>query len=76
MSDKNLNVLVYSDDATVRQAVMLALGTRPSPELPRIDFIECATEPVVIRQMDSGTIDLAILDGHVPKRQSRNRLIR
>ena len=63
MSDKNLNVLVYSDDATVRQAVMLALGTRPSPELPRIDFIECATEPVVIRQMDSGTIDLAILDG-------------
>lgn len=63
MSDKNLNVLVYSDDATVRQAVMLALGTRPSPELPKIDFIECATEPVVIRQMDSGTIDLAILDG-------------
>lgn len=63
MSEKNLNVLVYSDDATVRQAVMLALGTRPSPELPKIDFIECATEPVVIRQMDSGTIDLAILDG-------------
>jgi DNA-binding response OmpR family regulator len=63
VSDKNLNVLVYSDDATVRQAVMLALGTRPSPELPKIDFIECATEPVVIRQMDSGTIDLAILDG-------------
>ncbi len=63
MSDKNLNVLIYSDDASVREAVKLALGSRPAPELPRIDFVECATEPVVIRQMDSGTIDLAILDG-------------
>lgn len=63
MSEKNLNVLIYSDDATVREAVKLALGSRPAPELPRIDFVECATEPVVIRQMDSGTIDLAILDG-------------
>ena len=63
MSDKNLNVLIYSDDATVREAVKLALGSRPAPELPRINFVECATEPVVIRQMDSGTIDLAILDG-------------
>jgi DNA-binding response OmpR family regulator len=63
VSEKNLNVLIYSDDATVREAVKLALGSRPAPELPRIDFVECATEPVVIRQMDSGTIDLAILDG-------------
>ena len=63
MSGKNLNVLIYSDDASVREAVKLALGSRPAPELPRIDFVECATEPVVIRQMDSGTIDLAILDG-------------
>ena len=63
MSEKNLSVLIYSDDATVREAVKLALGSRPAPELPRINFVECATEPVVIRQMDSGTIDLAILDG-------------
>ncbi len=63
MSDKNLNVLIYSDDASVREAVKLALGSRPAPELPRIDFVECATEPVVIRQMDSGTIDIVILDG-------------
>lgn len=63
VTEKNLNVLVYSDDASVREAVKLALGSRPAAELPRIDFVECATEPVVIRQMDSGTIDLAILDG-------------
>lgn len=63
VTEKNLNVLVYSDDASVREAVKLALGSRPAAELPRIDFVECATEPFVIRQMDSGTIDLAILDG-------------
>ena len=28
-----------------------------------MEYVEVATEPVVIQQMDSGTIDLAILDG-------------
>lgn len=62
-ADRFINVLVYSDDSTTRAAVLAALGTRVAPELPRLNFIECATEPVVIRQMDSGTIDLVILDG-------------
>ncbi|MEY4348226.1 MAG: hypothetical protein RIS43_645 [Actinomycetota bacterium] len=60
---RTLNVLVYSDDSTVRQTVMNALGTRVAPELPALTFIECATEPVVIRTMDAGNVDLAILDG-------------
>ena len=58
-----LQVLVYSDDADVRRQVMLALGSRPHPDLPRVEYVEVATEPVVIQQMDSGVIDLAILDG-------------
>jgi DNA-binding response OmpR family regulator len=62
-SDRTLNVLIYSDDSTVREAVMTALGSRPAPELPRISFVECATEPMVIRKMDAGSIDVAILDG-------------
>ncbi|MEN9711727.1 MAG: hypothetical protein RL441_1719 [Actinomycetota bacterium] len=62
-ADRFINVLVYSDDSTTRAAVLAALGTRVAPELPRLNFVECATEPVVIRQMDSGTIDLVILDG-------------
>ena len=60
---RTLNVLVYSDDSTVRQTVMNALGTRVAPELPALTFVECATEPVVIRTMDAGNVDLAILDG-------------
>jgi DNA-binding response OmpR family regulator len=60
---KPLKVLVYSDDATTRDQVMLALGRRPHPDLPTVEYVEVATEPVVIQQLDSGAIDLAILDG-------------
>jgi DNA-binding response OmpR family regulator len=56
-------ILVYSDDAHVRSQVILALGRRPHPDLPEAEYVEVATEPVVVQQMDSGTIDLAILDG-------------
>ncbi|MGN6575089.1 MAG: Rv3143 family two-component system response regulator [Nocardioides sp.] len=58
-----LKVLVYSDDANTRSDVILALGKRPHPDLPMLEYVEVATEPVVIQQMDTGEIDLAILDG-------------
>lgn len=58
----SLKVLVYSDDSTTRQAIMVSLGRTLSPVLPPLEFIECATEPMVVRYMDAGGIDLAILD--------------
>lgn len=58
-----LRVLVYSDDRLVRAAVRAALGRKPAPDLPEIEIVECATEPVVIREMDSSKIDIAVLDG-------------
>jgi len=58
-----LKVLVYSDDSSVRQQVILALGRRPHPDLPEVEYVEVATEPVVIQNMDAGHISLAILDG-------------
>ena len=61
--EPRLKVLVYSDDANVRQQVILALGRRPHPDLPELEYVEVATEPVVIQNMDSGQIALAILDG-------------
>lgn len=60
---KPLRVLLYSDDASTRANVALALGTRPHPDLPDFEYVECATEPAVIKTMDAGGIDLAILDG-------------
>jgi DNA-binding NarL/FixJ family response regulator len=58
-----LKVLVYSDDVNTREQVILALGRRPHPDLPELEYVEVATEPVVIQQMDSREIALAILDG-------------
>ena len=61
--DATLKVLVYSDDVDTREQVILALGRRPHPDLPELEYVEVATEPVVIQQMDAGGIALAILDG-------------
>jgi DNA-binding response OmpR family regulator len=62
-SAEPLKILVYSDDANTRSQVVLALGRRPHPDLPEAEYVEVATEPVVVQQMDTGTVDLAILDG-------------
>ncbi|GAA1961940.1 response regulator transcription factor [Nocardioides panacihumi] len=62
-AQKPLRVLVYSDDIDIRQQVILALGRRPHRDLPEVEYVEVATEPVVISNMDAGGIDLAILDG-------------
>ncbi|WP_375539768.1 hypothetical protein [Dietzia sp. DQ12-76] len=61
--DIALRVLVYSHDAGTRDRVMTALGTRPHPDLPRLDYLEVATAAVVVDTMDAGGIDLVILDG-------------
>jgi DNA-binding response OmpR family regulator len=61
--DERVSVLVYSDDRSTRDAVRRALGRRPAKDVPYVDIVEVATEPAVIRAMDKGGIDLAILDG-------------
>ena len=62
-SRKAVKVLVYSDDRNIRARVTMALGIRPDETLPPLDFVECATQPAALVQLDTGTIDLAILDG-------------
>lgn len=60
---KVMRVLLYSDNRNTRDEVKQLLGVRPTAELPAIEYVEVATEPVVIQQMDAGDISLAILDG-------------
>ncbi len=62
-AERTLTVLVYSDDSTVRTTVRHALGRRPAADLPRVEYVECATEPAVIRRLEEGGVDLAVLDG-------------
>ncbi|AXE26079.1 MULTISPECIES: hypothetical protein [Streptomyces] len=56
-------VLVYSDDANTRQQVLLASGRRPAADLPPVEFVECATLPAVLGELDAGGIDACVLDG-------------
>jgi len=58
-----LKVLVYSDDATVRERVRTALGTNLHPDLPPLEYLDVATGAVVLAHLDAGGIDLVVLDG-------------
>lgn len=62
-SQTPLRVLVYSDDRNVRAQVLASVGVRPDPQLPPVEFTECATEPVVVSQASRESFDLLILDG-------------
>lgn len=62
-TERNVTVLVYSDDRTVREQVRLALGRRVAADLPEIQVVECATQPAVMKAADAGGIDIMILDG-------------
>ena len=62
-STSSLRILVYSDNAQIREHVIQALGKHLHPDLPELSYVEVATGPMVIQQMDAGGIDLAILDG-------------
>ncbi|CAM5231438.1 Response regulatory domain-containing protein OS=Streptomyces alboniger OX=132473 GN=CP975_09455 PE=4 SV=1 [Streptomyces alboniger] len=56
-------VLVYSDNASTREQVRLATGRRPAADVPEVEFIECATLPAVLKELDAGGVDVCVLDG-------------
>jgi DNA-binding response OmpR family regulator len=59
----SLRILVYSSNSNTRAEVTMAIGKHPDSDLPEFDYIEVATEPMVVHYLDAGGIDLAILDG-------------
>ena len=60
---KNLLVLVYSDNAKVRNTVKTSIGRRPTEDISDVEIYDVATEPALIKVMDSKKFDLVILDG-------------
>ncbi|MFR9722314.1 hypothetical protein ACL02R_02930 [Streptomyces sp. MS19] len=60
---RTATVLVYSDDVNTREQVRLAAGRRPAADLPEIEYVECATLPTVLTELEKGGIDLCVLDG-------------
>jgi DNA-binding response OmpR family regulator len=61
-ADDTMTVLVYSDDANTRAQILMAIGRRPAADLPRAEYVECATGPAVFSHLDRGGIDVAVLD--------------
>lgn len=60
---KNLRVLVYSDNAKVRSTVKTSIGRRPTEDISDVEIYDVATEPALIKVMDTKKFDLVILDG-------------
>jgi DNA-binding response OmpR family regulator len=58
-----MTVLVYSDDVDTREKVKLAIGRRPAPDVPKVEWLECATAAAVLAALDKGGVSVAILDG-------------
>ena len=71
---RKYSILLYSDDSSVRQAVIAALGTRVSPDMSEHVIHQFATGAALRLYVDAkkpgsdSPIDLFILDGEsVPK---------
>jgi len=62
-----MRVLVYSDKADTREQVRTAIGRRPAADVPKVEFVECATAPGVLRKLESKDpaerVDVAVFDG-------------
>jgi DNA-binding response OmpR family regulator len=55
-------VLLYSDDAKVRDRIRMAIGPRPAADLT-IEFVDAVTWEDCRRLLDTYEIDLMVLDG-------------
>jgi len=55
-------VLLYSDDAEVRDRMRMAIGTRPAADLT-VRFVDASTYAEVVKLVDDTDVDLLVLDG-------------
>lgn len=63
MTDQPLRILVYSHRAEMREAVTNAIGRRPAPDIGKVQYVEASGAAEVLTEVDSGGVDLAVLDG-------------
>lgn len=63
MTEQPLRILVFSHRPEVRDSVTNAIGRRPAPDIGSVQYVEADGVSEVLTEMDSGEIDLAILDG-------------
>lgn len=66
-AEKNLQILLYSDDREVRRQVIEAVGIKPAADLPKITWDETATATITQDKVLNNRYDLLILDGEATK---------
>ncbi|WP_447925270.1 hypothetical protein [Georgenia muralis] len=65
--ERTVDLLVYSDDADTRRAVIESVGRRPAKGLPRVRWTESATHAGVVSKVEQGSFAVLVLDGEAAK---------
>ncbi|WP_297554925.1 two-component system response regulator [uncultured Actinomyces sp.] len=66
--EKDTNkILLYSDNSEFRANVIEAVGIRPGAGMPKVEWVESATEEGAVLKYKEGDFDLLILDGETQK---------
>ena len=67
MSETPVQVLVFSDNSSTRQAVITGVGFKASKDTAPIEWLEAATAFGVFELVDSHDIAVLVLDGETQK---------
>ena len=82
MAESKKQIIIYSDDSSVRSSIISALGVRVAKDLPEHEIHQFATGPALRAYVDSKNLaggfraDLFILDGEAALRRRDGRLPR
>src|SRR3954470_5412290 len=63
VAQRTSTVLVFSHRPEVREAIIIAVGRRPAPDVGRVRFLEAGGIAEGLAACDAGHVDLAVLDG-------------
>ena len=64
---ETVDVLLFSDNAATRRAVIDAIGRRAAKDVPLIEWDETATAEAVYAKVKGGNYSLLVLDGEAAK---------
>ncbi|WP_371176792.1 hypothetical protein ABYF34_06370 [Buchananella felis] len=64
---ESVNLLIFSDDVTVREAIITAVGRRAGKGLPTVEWTQCATADGVRLALAEKEFAVLVLDAESPK---------
>lgn len=67
VTENTVKVLVYSDDKTVREQVIAAVGRRAAHDLPVVEWDEAATATIAQEKIHNNLYGAVILDAEATK---------